>query len=40
MDYGKRKLRLGDVLVNSGVITQKKLDQALGVQQGTVKRRG
>ena len=40
MDYGKRKLRLGDVLVNSGVITQKKLEQALGVQKGTGKRLG
>ena len=32
---GRKKLRLGDVLINGGVITQEQLEKALGLQKGT-----
>lgn len=35
MDYGRKKLRLGDVLINNGVITIDQLKQALEAQKGT-----
>ena len=35
MDYGRKKMRLGDVLVNSGVITQENLERGLERQKGT-----
>ena len=37
---GRRKLRIGDVLLNDGVITQEKLDEALAIQQQKKKRLG
>ena len=40
MDIGRKKIRLGDVLVNSGVITQEQLDTALGLQKGTGRKLG
>ena len=30
MDYNRKKLRLGDVLVNNGVITAEELQKGLG----------
>lgn len=40
MDFNRKKLRLGDVLVNSGVITQEQLGQALDMQKGSGKKLG
>jgi len=40
MDGGRKKLRLGDVLVNEQVITQAQLDKALGMQRGSGKKLG
>lgn len=40
MDFSRKKLRLGDVLVNSGVITQEQLGQALDMQKGSGKKLG
>lgn len=40
MDISRKKLRLGDVLVNSGVITQEQLGQALDMQKGSGKKLG
>ena len=40
MDIGRKKIRLGDVLINSGVITQEQLDTALGLQKGTGRKLG
>ncbi len=40
MDFGKRKLRLGDVLINSGMITQEQLEEALAAQKGSGKKLG
>jgi len=40
MDYKRRKLRLGDILVNQSVITMEQLDQSLVDQKGTGKRLG
>lgn len=40
MDIGRKKIRLGDVLVNSGVITQEQLDKALSLQKGTGRKLG
>ena len=40
MDYGRKKMRLGDVLVNSGVITQDNLERGLERQKGTGRKLG
>lgn len=40
MDGGRKKLRLGDVLVNEQVITQAQLDKALGIQRGSGRKLG
>lgn len=40
MDFGRRKLRLGDVLINSNAINQQQLDEALEAQKGTGKKLG
>lgn len=40
MDISRKKLRLGDVLVNSGVITQEQLVLALDMQKGSGKKLG
>ena len=40
MDFGRRKLRLGDVLINSNAITQQQLDEALEAQKGSGKKLG
>ena len=37
---GRKKLRLGDVLINGGVITQEQLEKALGLQKGTGRKLG
>ena len=36
----RKKLRLGDVLINGGVITQEQLEKALGLQKGTGRKLG
>lgn len=40
MDFNRKKLRLGDVLINEGTITRQQLEQALSEQQGTGKKLG
>ena len=40
MDYGRKKLRLGDVLVNSKAISNTQLLQALDLQKGSGKKLG
>lgn len=40
MDYGRRKLRLGDILVNHKVITQDQLGKGLASQKGTGRKLG
>ena len=40
MDFNRRKLRLGDVLINNGVITHDQLLQALEQQKGSGKKLG
>ena len=40
MDFGRKKLRLGDVLVNSKAITNTQLVQALDLQKGSGKKLG
>lgn len=40
MDFGRKKLRLGDVLVNSKAITNTQLLQALDLQKGSGKKLG
>lgn len=40
MDYERKKLRLGDVLVNSGIITDEQLEKALEFQKGTGRKLG
>lgn len=40
MDYGRKKLRLGDVLVNSKAITNTQLLHALDLQKGSGKKLG
>ena len=40
MDFGRRKLRLGDVLINSNAINQQQLEEALEAQKGTGKKLG
>ena len=40
MDYSRKKLRLGDVLVDSGVISQEQLEQGLKLQKGTGRKLG
>ena len=40
MDFGRKKLRLGDVLLNSGTIVQEQLDDALAAQKGSGKKLG
>ncbi len=36
----RKRLRLGDVLINGGVITQEQLEKALGLQKGTGRKLG
>lgn len=40
MDIGRRKLRLGDVLINSNTITQEQLEEGLTAQKGSGKKLG
>ena len=40
MDFGRKKLRLGDLLINSGNIIQEQLDDALNAQKGSGKKLG
>ena len=40
MDHSRKKLRLGDVLVNSKAITNTQLLQALDLQKGSGKKLG
>lgn len=40
MDFGRKKLRLGDMLVNNGVITGEQLEKALEAQKGTDRKLG
>ena len=40
MDFGRKKLRLGDLLVNSEVITEEQLTTALELQKGTNRKLG
>ncbi len=40
MEYNRKKLRLGDVLVDSGVISQEQLEQGLKLQKGTGRKLG
>jgi len=40
MDIGRKKLRLGDVLINSGTIIPEQLEDALNAQKGTGKKLG
>lgn len=40
MDGMRKKLRLGDVLINGGAITQEQLDKALELQKGTGRKLG
>lgn len=40
MDYGRKRLRLGDVLINSGVITQEELERGLQFQTGSGRKLG
>ena len=40
MDYNRKKLRLGDVLVNNGVITAEELQKGLELQKGSGRKVG
>lgn len=40
MDFNRKKLRLGDVLINNGVISQEQLGEALEQQKGSGKKLG
>lgn len=40
MEYSRKKLRLGDVLINDGAITQEQLERGLALQKGTGRRLG
>lgn len=40
MDGVRKKVRLGDVLINGGVITQEQLEKALNLQKGSGKKLG
>ncbi len=40
MDFKRKKLRLGDVLVNSGVITEQDLQKGLDLQKGSGRKLG
>ncbi len=40
MEYGRKKLRLGDVLVNNGVITAQDLQRGLELQKGSGRKLG
>lgn len=40
MDFNRKKIRLGDVLVNSGVITQEQLEEGLKHQKGSGRKLG
>lgn len=40
MDYNRKKLRLGDVLVNSGIITAEDLQRGLELQKGSGRKLG
>lgn len=40
MEYGRKKLRLGDVLVNNGVITAQELQKGLELQKGSGRKLG
>lgn len=40
MDNGRKKLRLGDVLVNSGVLSEEQLEKALQLQKGSGRKLG
>ena len=40
MDNSRKKLRLGDVLVNSGVISEEQLQKGLELQKGSGRKLG
>lgn len=40
MDFNRKKIRLGDVLVERGVITQEQLEQGLQLQKGSGRKLG
>ena len=40
MDFNRKKVRLGDLLVNSGVITQEMLEKGLALQKGSGRKLG
>lgn len=40
MDFNRKKIRLGDLLVNSGVITQEQLEKGLEYQKGSGRKLG
>ena len=40
MDYNRKKLRLGDVLVNNGVISAEDLQKGLELQKGSGRKLG
>lgn len=40
MDNGRKKMRLGDVLVNSGVISEEQLEKGLQLQKGSGRKLG
>lgn len=40
MDFRRKKLRLGDILINSGVLTEEQLDKGLELKKGSPKRLG
>ena len=40
MDFNRKKIRLGDVLVNGGVITQEQLEEGLKRQKGSGRKLG
>lgn len=40
MDFSRKRVRLGDVLVESGVITQEQLEQGLQLQKGSGRKLG
>lgn len=40
MDFRKQKIRLGDILINDGVLTKEQLDKGLSYKDGSTKRLG
>ena len=40
MDYRRKKIRIGDLLIQAGAITEEQLSDALEKQRGTGKKLG